>query len=77
MSNDVRLDVLDALELAELLEFLHDWTWFHTQRADESLQVFTCGDGYTLEDLRADLARFTFLLGGTGRGRVLHSEDPR
>lgn len=76
MSNDVCLDVLDALELAELLEFLHDWTWFHTRRAGESLEVFSC-DGYTLDELRADLARFTFLLGGTGRGRVLNSEDPR
>ncbi len=59
----VALDALDAVELAELLEFIHDWTWFHPRRAGESVGVFTAG-GYTLDELRADLARFVFLLGG-------------
>lgn len=37
----VTLDALDAVELGELLEFIHDSTWFHTRRAGESLDVFT------------------------------------
>jgi hypothetical protein len=65
MSGKVTLRAVDAVELGELLEFLHDWTWFHTRRAGESLHVFSCG-GYTLEELRADLARFACLVGGDG-----------
>lgn len=66
----VTLDGLDAVELAELLEFLHDWTWFHTRHAGESLDVFAAS-GYTLDELRADLARFAFLLAGNN-DRYLH-----
>lgn len=68
MSRDVAPITLaadDAIELAELLEFLHDWTWLHTRRAGESLEVFSAG-GYTLDELRQDLARFAFLLVGNG-----------
>lgn len=72
----IRLDRVDAIELAELLEFLHGWSWFHTRRAGESLEVFSVG-GYTLDELRADLARFAFLLGSNDDERFLDSGDRR
>jgi hypothetical protein len=54
----------DAVELAEMLEFIHDWCGHLPAILSESLATFVGGDGYTLTDLRADLARFAFLLGG-------------
>lgn len=62
--HDVRLQAVDAVELADLLEFLHGWTWFHTRRAGESVEVFSAGD-YTLDRLRADLSRFARQLNAT------------
>jgi len=58
------LDTGDATELAELLQFLNDW--FASDRADldASLTRFVGTRGYDLQQLRADLDRFTFLLGG-------------
>ena len=66
MSGDtaVTLDGADAVELAELLEFLNDWLHQHRDVA-ASYQRFTFGL-LTLDELRADLARFAFLLGGNG-----------
>lgn len=61
----------DAIELAELLEFLHDWTRW----AGESLHAYSLGI-YTLDDLRGDLARFAFLLGGTSH-LLLNDEEDR
>jgi hypothetical protein len=78
MTGDVApmaLPAEDAIELAELLEFVHDWSWFHTRRAGESLDVFSAG-GYTLDELRADLARFAFLLGGNSE-RFLNGGQPQ
>lgn len=63
----------DVVELGELLEFLYDWIGFHCRRAGESLNVFTCG-GYTIDELRADLARFAFLLGGSGDRFILRDQ---
>ena len=59
----VTLDAADAVELAELLEFLNDW--LHHRDVAASYQRFTFGL-LTLTELRADLARFSFLLGGDG-----------
>ncbi len=60
----VSLNAEDAVELGEMLEFLHDWTGHIPAVLTQSLACFVGGDGYTLEDLQADLARFAFLLGG-------------
>ncbi|AEA28866.1 hypothetical protein Psed_6790 (plasmid) [Pseudonocardia dioxanivorans CB1190] len=62
----IRLDAGDAAELVEMLAFLGDWL-DSTDTADfaGSLRRFTSG-GYSLADLQADLARFTFLLGDDG-----------
>lgn len=63
----VRLDTADAAELAELLHFLGDWLAVDHDRLEASLQRFvgTVGTvGYDVAELRRDLDRFTFLLGG-------------
>jgi hypothetical protein len=62
----VWLSAEDAVELAEMLEFLHDWTSYIPAVLTESLARFVGGDGYGLDELRADLARFAFLVGGDG-----------
>lgn len=61
----VTLRADDAVELAEMLEFLIAWLDNTDQRLDLELLRFTIG-GYYLNDLLADLARFVFLLGGDG-----------
>jgi hypothetical protein len=59
----VSLDVGDAVELAELLEFVV--RWLDTDRGlAGSLAAFVGHVGYDIDGLRADLARFAFLLGG-------------
>lgn len=63
----------DVVELAEMLEFLHDWLG-STDTLGESLTAFV-GGGYTLDELRADLSRFVFLLGGSG-DRFIHGSRP-
>ena len=68
----VTLDAADAVELAELLEFLNDWLHHHRDVAASYQRVHRSGC-CTLDELRADLARFAFLLGGDGR--YLDDED--
>ena len=55
---------LDAAELAELLRFLGDWLDADHDRLDTFLQRFVGNPAYDVGQLRADLSRFTFLLGG-------------
>lgn len=65
-----------AWELGELVEFLCDWIDHdHRTRCElpASLDRFT-GGGYDLNELRADLARFSFLLGGDG-ARLVFGAD--
>lgn len=65
-----------AWELGEMLEFLYDWIAFDHRGHDtlsRSLDQFTA-HGYTIDDLRADLARFSFLLGGDG-ARLIFGTD--
>lgn len=76
MSRDaapVCLGAEDAVELCELLEFLGDWLDGASGVVADALAGF-CGDGYRVGDLRADLARFAFLLGGDGE-RFLFGDD--
>lgn len=65
----VTLRADDAIELAEMLEFLAAWLDNTDQRLDLELLRFTVG-GYYLDDLLADLARFVVLLGGDGEHLV-------
>ena len=61
---DVRLDVVDAAELAELLQFLSRWLARDRGRLGASLEEFVGHPAYNVGELRQDLDRFTFLLGG-------------
>ncbi len=74
MSAGVALHPDEAVELGEMLEFLHDWVDYAPDALGESLTRFT-GAGYTLDELRADLARFVFLLGGPG-DRLVFGHQP-
>ena len=61
-SSDVRLDGGEAPELAELLSFLGDWLLSDDEGLAASLGRLIDRQGYDTVALRADLARFTFLL---------------
>ena len=63
----IRLDIADAVELTELLQFVNDWLASDTEdteRLDASLTHYLGHPACTTDELRADLDRFTFLLGG-------------
>ena len=72
---DHTLDVGDAAELAELLQFLRDWLTADHDPLDASLARFIGGPGYPLDQLRSDLDRFNFLLGGND-GEPLFTPEP-
>ncbi|GAC1617538.1 MAG: hypothetical protein NVS9B1_26870 [Candidatus Dormibacteraceae bacterium] len=59
----LHLDLGDSAELAQLLLFIRDWLGNDPTLAD-SLTAFVGSPHYPPTDLRADLARFAFLLGG-------------
>jgi len=61
---EVRLDVVDAAELAELLQFLGGWLARDPDRLGASLAGYVGHPAYGTAQLRQDLDRFTFLLGG-------------
>lgn len=69
----VTLRADDALELAELLEFLSDWIEDNYERASRPLNLFTAW-GYDIDELRRDLARFAFLVGGNGERFVFGND---
>ena len=58
------LDSADAIELAELLQFLTSWLDSDPSRLAASLLAFTGHPAYGTRQLQNDLHRFTFLLGG-------------
>ena len=68
----VTIHAHDAVELREMLEFLHDW--LHDHRLTASYHQFTFGL-LTVDELRADLARFAFLLGGDGHHLLSDDDD--
>jgi hypothetical protein len=61
---DLRLDAGDAAELAELLQFLSGWLARDPVRLGASLEEFVGSSAYNAGQLRQDLDRFVFLLGG-------------
>ena len=61
---ELRLDAVDAAELAELLQFLAGWLARDPDRLGVSLETFVGHPAYGIAQLRQDLNRFTFLLGG-------------
>jgi hypothetical protein len=58
------LDTGDAIELAELLQFLAGWLARDPARLGASLADYVGHPAYGTAQLRQDLDRFTFLLGG-------------
>ena len=60
-----RLDVGDAIELVEILQFLSDWLDSDPERLNASLTRFAGVRAYDIDDLRADLDRIIFMLGGS------------
>ncbi len=70
---DVCLSAEHAIELGELLELVGDCINGNPDAFADALGGF-CGGDYTVEDLRADLVRFAFLLGGDGE-RFVSGDD--
>lgn len=54
----------DAAELAEMLQFLSDWLSRDRDHLEPSIESFVGSPAYGTRQLREDLARFIFLLGG-------------
>jgi hypothetical protein len=72
---ELSLDAGDAAELAELLRFLSDWLATAGDDLAGSLSRFVGTAGYDVGQLRGDLDRFTFLLGGND-GEPLFGHEP-
>jgi hypothetical protein len=62
---EVKLDVTDAAELAEMLQFLSQWLARDPGRLAASLKQFVGHPAYGLTQLRGDREQFAFLLGGS------------
>lgn len=69
---EVKLDAIDAAELAHMLQFLSQWLATDPARLAASLEQFTGHPAYSPGELRSDLERFVFLLGGSD-GKQLFS----
>ena len=72
---EMRLDTSDAAELAEMLQFLTGWLARDPARLAASLEEFVGHPAYGLAQLRDDLERFIFLLGGSD-GEPLFGPQP-
>ena len=68
-------DTADAIELAETLQLIAHWLAAGQQRLAASLPGFIGHPAYGPDALRADLDRFTFLL-GVNDGEFLLGNDP-
>lgn len=68
----INLDLIDATELAQTLEFIAQWlASSHQDRLADSLAAFVGHDAYDLNALRNDLHRHMLLLGLSDREQVL------
>jgi hypothetical protein len=70
------LDVGDAIELAELLQFLSNWLESDHGSLAESLARFVGSTAYGPDSLREDFARFRFLLGVTDGEGLFTPDEP-
>jgi len=62
--SEIRLELGDALKLAELLTFLADWlSGSQRQTLADSLGTYLITDATGVDELATDLHRFVFLLG--------------
>ena len=72
----IRIDTADAVELAELLQFLAGWIASDPARLESSLLAYAGHPAYGTTHLQQDLHRFTFLLGGNdGEPLFGHGQD--
>ena len=71
----MNLDLTDAIELAELLQFLRDWHNTDHDHLNTSLQTFVGHHAYNLDQLGTTLDRYTFLLRGND-GEPLFNPQP-
>ena len=62
---EVKLDAADAAELAEMLQFISQWLARDPGHLAALLARFVGHPAYGLPQLRQDLERFVFLLGGS------------
>jgi hypothetical protein len=62
---EIKLDVTDAAELAEMLQFLSQWLARDPGHLGPSLEQFVGHPAYGITQLHQDLERFVFLLGGS------------
>ena len=69
------IDTADAIELAETLQLIARWLAAGHEHLAASLLAFIGHPAYGPDALRADLDRFTFLLGGND-GESLFGTDP-
>jgi hypothetical protein len=69
------IDTTDAIELAETLQLITRWLTIDPATLAPSFLAYIGHPAYGLEALRADLDRFTFLLGGND-GEFLTGQDP-
>jgi len=72
---DMKLDAADAAELAEILQFLSGWLARDPARLGASLDDFAGHPAYGISQVRQDLERFVFLLGGSD-GEPLFGHPP-
>jgi hypothetical protein len=70
------IDTADAVELAETLLLIARWTAADPVTLAPSFLAYIGHPAYGLDALRADLDRFTFLLGGSD-GEFLFGKDSR
>lgn len=73
----VSLDAADAAELAELLRFVGDWLATDPGQLDASLRRFAGNPAYDAGQLRGDVDRLTFLLGGDDGQALFGAGDER
>jgi hypothetical protein len=72
---EIKLDTADAAELTEMLQFLSGWLARDPGRLAASLEQYVGHPAYSLGQLRQDLERFVFLLGGSD-GEPLFGPQP-
>ena len=73
----IRLDLGDATELAELLTFLAAWlSGSQKQALHESFAAFVGHPAYNTGTLCADLRRFVFLLGASDGEELFGEPTP-
>jgi hypothetical protein len=73
----IRLDLGDAAELAEMLTFLTGWlSGSQKQALHDSFAAFAGHPAYNTDALCADLRRFVFLLGASDGEELFGEPTP-